>query len=389
MRVLQVHTRMRGNGGETSLVDAEASLLRTAGHTVDQFLYTNALSPARTALALATSAWNPAAYGALKRQITQSRPDVVHVHGTWYAMSPAVYWAARRSGTPIVLTMHNYRLLCINGMFMREESPCTDCVGGGLRQGVRHRCYRNSFAASGLASSVTQLHRWTKTYERTVDRFIALTEFARSEFVRGGLPEDRTVVRMNFTEDYGRRETSPRSSHEVLFVGRLSKEKGVSVLLEAWRKANVSNLALRVVGDGPERQRLERQAPPGVTFSGRVERSTVANLMRQARAVVVPSIWFEGQPMVMLESMSAATPLLASKLGGLTETTDFGKAAILAEPKDVDDWAAALTKLGDDQLLEHLGNQGRRLYEERHTPQRALASLVLLYEQARHASRTR
>jgi glycosyltransferase involved in cell wall biosynthesis len=387
MRVLQVHAGYRQTGGEDAVVRAEARLLVAAGHEVVPFQVENPREPVVTALALGKAPWNPAAARALRHVAEKVQADVAHVHNTWFALSPAVLPALSRAGVPVVMTLHNYRLLCANAQLYRDGGPCEDCVGRSAWPGVRHRCYRGSAALSASVAATIELHRRRGTWHRDVDLFLALNGFARSVLVRGGLPADRVAVKANFTPDPGPRPRPPARSRTLLYAGRLVDQKGVDVLLDAWARAGLRRFELVVVGDGPARHDLERRGVPGVRFTGSLDGSEVRALMLSARALVFPSRSYEGQPMVVLEALAAGLPVAASSLGGMPELVGPSGAGWLAVAGDPGSWAATLASLDDDVAVDRAGTAARALYERSFSELVAARALVDVYRRAR-ASRT-
>lgn len=376
VKVLQVHTRYRQAGGEDAVVAAEAALLRDAGHEVVTHLAENPTGAAEAAAALATSAWNPRRRRELADLADRHRPDVAHVHNTWYALSPSVLGALRAAGVPVVLTLHNYRTVCAAATLFRDGRPCTDCLTGSAWQAVPHRCYRGSAAQSAVAAGAIALHRTRRTWHRDVDVLLALTEFARARFIEGGLPAERIRVKANFVADDGLRAAPPSRSRTVLFVGRLAEEKGADVLLEAWGRAAPPGLELLVVGDGPQRAALERHAPPGVRLAGRLPPAEVRTLMRTSRALAFPSRWYEGLPLTILEAFSSGLPVLATDLGGQAEVVaPVGQEWLVPERA----WATALRRLTDDDAVDTASTRVRGRYEQTYTPEVALRALERVY----------
>jgi glycosyltransferase involved in cell wall biosynthesis len=312
------------------------------------------------------------------KQITaEFQPDVAHIHNTWWVLSPSV--VAALGSIPTVVTLHNYRLLCANSQLFRDGHPCEDCVGRGPWRGVQHRCYRRSFPASTLAAAAISIPRRLDVW-RNVDLFLALTDFAKGRFVAGGLPEERLVVKPNFVDDPGPRLNAPSASTTVLFVGRLSTEKGIGVLLEAWSRVRPDHLELLIVGDGPLADDVRALAPPGVRFLGHLGQDQIRELMLGARALIFPSIWYEGQPMVLLEALAAGLPLVVSGIGGIPDTVvDYGAALIVNRKSD---WAESLVRLADDVWVDGAGRHGRAVFEGRYTPDAALDRLLDAYERA-------
>jgi glycosyltransferase involved in cell wall biosynthesis len=382
VRVLQLHTRYREPGGEDAVVHAEAELLRRSGHEVVQYQVDNPPGAAGAAGSLALSPWNPLAARSVQRLAAQTRPDVAHVHNTWYALSPAVVWALRRAGVPIVMTLHNYRLVCANAQLFRDGAPCEDCVGASPWHGVQHRCYRDSVLASLPAAATIALHDRLRTWTRRVDLFLVLNEFARARFARGGLPPDRIQVKPNFVPDPGRRTAPAGSSGTVLYVGRLSPEKGVEVLVDAWRRLDEGPLELVVIGDGPLLERLQRRPGARLRFEGRLPAAEVRRRMLEARALVLPSVWYEGQPMAVLEALAAGLPVLGADIGGVPELLGPLGRDWLAAPGRVDSWTEALRALLDRDRVDAASARARELYERSFSAAPAVRALEDAYRRA-------
>jgi glycosyltransferase involved in cell wall biosynthesis len=379
LRILQIHTRYREAGGEDVVVDAEAAVLREAGHEIFPWRTRNPEGSLAAAGKLALSAWNPAAARALREIVDRVRPDVAHVHNTWYALSPAIIAALDDAGIPVVMTLHNYRLLCANGMLFRDNQPCEDCVGDHAWHGVRHRCYRGSVAPSIPAAATIALHRRLGTWQRRVRLFLAMTAFAKRRFVAGGLPPDRIRVKPHFVDDPGSRERPPSASRDVLYVGRLSVEKGVDVLVDAFSLLEGCDLRLVVIGNGPAQSALERRAGHNVHFTGWLPVGQVHEYMRRARALAFPSRLYETFGMSILEAMAAGLPVLASDLGGSPEILG-GRAGWLVAPGDATAWAAAIRRLADPALADLTGQAARRQWQDRFTPSTGLSMLEDAYQ---------
>jgi glycosyltransferase involved in cell wall biosynthesis len=387
VRVLQLHTHYREQGGEDAVVHAEADLLRHRGHEVVQHEVSNPRDALGAATALALAPWNPFEARSVRRLAEQTRPDVVHVHNTWYAMSPSVLWALRGIGVPVVVTLHNFRLLCANAQLFRDGAPCEDCIGSHPWHGVRHRCYRASAPQSAAPAATIALHRRLGTWEHCVDLFLVLNEFARDRFVRGGLPAGRIRIKRNFVPDPGPRSVPASSSRTVLYAGRLSPEKGVDVLVEGWRRiAAGTSLELVIVGDGPSRAALERRADPSIRFEGRLPPSAVRERMHAARALVIPSIWYEGQPIVALEALAAGLPVLASRTGGMPDLLDPLGREWLVAPGAAEAWSDALLELQEPERIEVGSRHARACYEDAFTEAAAAGALEDAYEWARSRS---
>jgi glycosyltransferase involved in cell wall biosynthesis len=384
LRVLQVHTRYRQPGGEDTVVESERSLLEDAGHVVEAVEFHNPEGPIEASRALLAAPWNS---GAAKRVVADARrfeAEVVHVHNTWFALSPAVFPALKEAGFPTVATMHNYRLACVNAMFYRDGRICIDCLGRSPWPGVRHACYRGSRAQSALVAATISTHRRRDTWARDVDVVIALTSFAGEILAQSGVPAERIMIKPNTMRDPGPRADPPSSSDMVLFVGRLAEEKGVEDLLEAWTMARPSGRRLAVVGDGPLRGTVERTAGAGVEVLGRLSHRETVELMATARVLVHPSRWFEGLPMVLVEAAAHGIAAIVPGHGALPDVVGAGGWTF--ESGSIDALASVLSGLSDD-AVDAAGGRARAIFEEKHSDEAGLVALETAYQTAQRGRR--
>jgi glycosyltransferase involved in cell wall biosynthesis len=380
MRVLQVHTRYRQSGGEDGVVATEAALLEAAGHQVHTWEATNPPGY-EAAISLAGAAWNPVAASNVRDAVRRFRPDVAHVHNTWFAASPSVMVTLHRLGVPVVMTLHNYRLVCPAATLYRDGAPCHDCLGSHPWHAVRHRCYRDSRPQSAVAAATIALHARRRTWHRDVDRFIALSEFGRQRFLEGGLPPDRIVVKPNSVDDPGQRDEPPSRSRQVVFVGRLTEEKGIRLLLDAWSRQPL-DLELVIVGAGPLESVVRRAVSENVTYLGQQPHDDVSTLLRGARALVFPSTWYEGHPLVAVEAAAAGLPVVLPDLGAMSELFAPDVGELLFPAGDTGALAQRLVGLLDDRYVDHFGRLTRRRYEDRFTHERARHNLEEIYHGA-------
>ena len=361
------------------MANQEADLLRAAGHEVLAHRVDNSPGIAGAAQ-LAVSTWNPAAGLRLRRVAEAFLPDVAHVHNTWFAYSPSVLRALRASRVPTVVTLHNYRLTCANGMLFRDGSPCELCVGSHPWHGTRYRCYRNSFLQSAASSTAIAVNRLSGTWSRDVELFVCLSEFAASLFRRAGLPAAKLRVVPNFATDPGTRSTLPSESDMALFVGRLSEEKGIEAMLRAWERSRPAGLRLQIVGDGPLRDLLAAQAGPDVSLLGHLSRDEVEQLMKTARVLLYPSRVYEGQPLVLLEALGSGLPVIAADVGAAAET--LGDSSLILGGGDASAWESAIATIKDGAWLDQASRHARARYEDLYSPTVALDRLESLYVEA-------
>ena len=385
LRILLVHNRYQQYGGEDTVVEAEAQLLRDAGHWVEGFLITNDnIHGLKAQLAAAArTTYNPGSRRALADRLRSDRPDIVHVHNLFPQITPSIFDACIEADVPVVMTLHNYRLGCANALLFRDGRPCEDCLHGTAYNAVLHGCYRGSRAGSAVVASMIAYHRLAGTWRNKVSRFIALTEFAKSRLITAGLPAERIRIKPNFVPDPAVGAPRPRGDH-ALFVGRLSVEKGVETLLSAWRDLD---MPLRILGDGPLRAELERNASGNVTVLGHRDRAAVFDEIASAAFLVVPSIWYEGFPMTVVEAMALGTPILASAIGGLQEIIDDGREGLHFRAGDPQDLQRAVCQMRSaPEALRAMSAGARTRYLDRLNPESNGRMLADIYAEVLAAS---
>lgn len=397
MKVLLIHNRYRTSApsGEDAAVQNEQRMLERRGVEVVRFDRCNDdiddSTPFAKAVMAANTIWSQRSRNELRELVHQVRPDVAHVHNTFSMLSPSVYGACQSEGIPVVQTLHNFRFFCPSALFLRDGKPCEDCVERSLLQSVRHRCYRNSLAATATLAGMLALHRAIGTYSHQINRYIALTAFARSKIIKGGIAEGKIVVKPNFVPD-SPAAGSGRGGYAV-FVGRLLEGKGVQTLIQAWQQLPTARL--KVVGDGALRPQLEAQARElglGVEFTGRLDRPSVLQAVADAQFLIIPSEWYEGFPMVIAESFACGTPVVASRIGSLQELVEEGATGTQFTPGDPSDLARAVRRLLDDaDGLRQMRVGARRYYETHLTEEQNFTQLMSVYTdviaESQHAKR--
>lgn len=386
MRVLVVHNRYQRRGGEDTVVDHEVALLRRHGHQVELWTDDNArVDTIPSARLAAGTIWSRTAHGELARRVAVGRIEVVHFHNTLPLISPSGYYGARSAGAAVVQTLHNYRLVCPAGTLLRAGRPCEECVGRSPWPAVLHRCYRDSTAASATVAAMLVVHRAARTWARAIDAYIALTEFVRDRVLAGGVPRDRVIVKPNFAEAAARRAVPERGSH-VLFVGRLSPEKGAATLIDAWRILGPAAPRLLVVGDGPDAATLSARAAglSGVELLGRQPRERVFELMADAAALIVPSLWYEAFPVVIVEAFAAGLPVVVSGVGSLATIVTDGVDGLHAPAGDAAALAAVIHRItADPEQRRRLGQGAHAAWNARFSPEQNHDKLVQVYAAAR------
>ena len=380
MKVAVVHNRYRSDApsGENLAVEAEIALLREAGIDTVSFVEDSDTIPSGLPGMVKAGpgpVYSRSAVRRFRRLLSSERPDVVHVHNVFPLISPWVIRTARAAGIPVVRTSHNYRLSCVNGLQFRDGRVCTDCDSSRLQlPGLIHGCYRGSRMQTAPMTVSQTAHR--STWHNLVSAHIALTPFMARRLARVGVSPERIHIRPSWVRDRGHSDIGAG----VLFVGRIDGPKGIPLLLSAWGEHQRRTLShLTIVGDGPLRPMVEERAAqdPSVRFMGAQPPDEVSRLMRACSFVVVPSIWFEGYPLVLAEAFSHGRGVLTVAGGACESVVSGTNAGWVARPRR-DSLGRVMSAIGPSQS-ETAGEAARRTYERDNSPEAALRSLTEIY----------
>ena len=379
MRVLVSHNVYQLPGGEDTVMQSEVELLRRHGHQIEVFLrHNDALEKASAARAAVQSMWSIPVAREFETQLRTFEPDVVHVHNTFPIMSPAIYWVADRLRIPVVQTLHNFRLLCPQAMFLRDGKVCEDCLGQVPWRGAMRGCYRDSKLQSTVLAAMITFHRAIGTWSSKITRYIALNEFCRQKFIAGGLPAEKISVKPNFVDFDAPTETN---RHGFLFVGRLTEEKGASVLASATKLLPSKSIEVRVAGVGPDAKKLLGIA--ALTPLGTLNLEQIHQEMLHATALILPSICNESFPRTLVEAYGSGLPVIASRIGALAELVTEGITGLLFDPGNAQELADKMewARLHPQEMAE-MGHFARERYEAQFTAEHNYQQLIAIYEQA-------
>lgn len=383
MKILVAHNAYQHRGGEDAVVEAEIALLRGYGHEVEIYhQHNDALNGMPRAAAAVNAVWSQDSAREVDALCDRFQPDVIHAHNTFPLISPSLYWVASRRGLPMVQTLHNFRLICPQAIFLRNGKICEDCVGKVPWRAVVHKCYRESAAQSAVVTGMLTMHRAIGTYRDRVTRYIALNTFARDKYVEGGLPANLFRIKPNFVESAIVPTWNDRRGG--MYVGRLSSEKGLEVLAEAVRLSEGSEVD--VIGSGPL-EALARDAF-GERYLGYRPLDEIMQRMGTARFLVLPSICYENSPRTIVEAFASGLPVIATRLGALADIVEDGVTGLLFNPGDGADLAAKMAwASGHPEEMARMGKAARAEYEAKYTPQRNYQLLMDIYEDAISAAR--
>ncbi|MBI1387559.1 MAG: glycosyltransferase [bacterium] len=393
MKILQLHCRyQKGLGGEDAVVDHERNLLESRGHEVRLLLGENASIEASHIWGKFTGCvegiWSRRSYRAALHAIEEFRPDVIHVHNTFVALSPSVMWAARRCGVPLVMTLHNYRLVCAATVLTRGGATCQLCIGRLPWPALLHQCRFKNSRLIGLAIVLNQLvHRALGTWRRTVDATIVLSEFARSIMIRSGLPAERVYVKPNFTEPHeALRAPESQRMNRFVFIGGLDRNKGVDLLIEAWILASPPGWSLILIGEGPEGEWLRdaTRERGDIEWRGRLDHDDALREASSSRFLVLPSRSYEGCPMTVLEAFSLGVPVIVPHHGPFPDLVDEGRNALPFTPNDAASLAETLKRAtrmnADERRL--MSEAALEAYQDRFAEEANYQQLMAIYQAA-------
>ncbi len=383
MRILFIHNRYQHSGGEDTVFEAEKALLSDKGHDVIEYVRNNleieSYSLYKKVLLFKTTVWSKKSYKEVRALCRSSKPDVAHFHNTLPLVTPSAYYACRDEGVPVVQTLHNYRLICPGALLMQNAQVCEKCIDGSYSYAIKNKCYRGSRTQTWAVARMLRYHQKIGTWKNIVNRYIALNEFSKYKYVAGGLPEHKISVKPNFTYDL-KKEGGDHGF--AIYLGRLSKEKGVDVLLKAMR--GIPDFPVKVIGEGPERNLLESRYSnlSNVKFSGKLGRDEVMKTIEKCSFIVLPSLWYENFPMTIVEAFSCGKPVIVSRIGALEGIVEDGKIGLHFEPGNSDDLTSKIQWMVDHpRERKRMGENARRAYEEKYTPERNYDTLIDVYMQ--------
>lgn len=380
MKVCIVHNAYGAFSGEEQFVEKQTQILQRNGHEVIPFrrsseeIWRMRLGRLR---AFCSGIYSLKSRATMRRLLLETRPDLVHIHNLYPLISPSVLGVCGRMGIPVVMTVHNYRLICPTGLFLVRGEVCTRCKGGREFWCALRNCTGGWAKSAGYAVRNFVARAW-KLYRRHVVRYTVLTDFQRRQLVQEGFPDDRIDVVPNMV-DFSETPASPVVGSYVGYVGRISPEKGIATLLEAARSC--ADIGFKAAGACHGAADLMGRRPRNFDFLGHLAGGQLASFYADSRIVVLCSVWHEGFPTTILEAMAAGRPVICSRIGGLPEIVDEGETGLLFQPGDAEDLARKIRYLWDHpDLCRQMGQAGREKVLREYSLQRYYDRLMAAYE---------
>jgi glycosyltransferase involved in cell wall biosynthesis len=382
LKILLIHCQYQLKGGEDTVVKQELDLLGQH-HTVE-LLYFQNQSGIKGLGQFLSSIWNLSAARMVVDKINDFKPNIVHVHNWHFGLGPLVFRTVSQLGIPIVHTVHNYRLLCPSAILFHQGKLFTNSLQESFPwKAVRNKVYRSSFILTFWLAFIVWFHKKKGTWKK-IDAYICLTPFAVELFQQSnfGVSKDLFTVKPNFTAISMDLQTLEREQH-FLFIGRLSEEKGLTILLNAFKDCP---FLLKIAGDGPLKELVLNAAKQfsNIIYLGSLTNEKVTEELQKTQGLIFPSVWYEGMPMTILEAFSTATPVIASNLGAMTSLISNGSNGFHFEPRNVNNLKESVAKfnaLSIDQKKE-MGAHALLKYQDSYSPELQMRYFEAIYNNA-------
>ena len=381
MKVLFIHTKYKERGGEDSVVESEMRLLQANGHKVELLSFDNSR---HSLVSLLLLPFNPFSYIRTIRKIQQFQPHVVHIHNLHFAASFSVIRAVCHKKIPVVKTLHNHRLLCPSGtLFHNNEIYLKSLYAAFPWDAIKQKVYRNSALLTFWLAFATWLHKRWGTF-RKINRYIVLNDKSRSLFLSSDLKlkKNQVIMKPNFITANTADAVATRGDH-YLYIGRLSCEKGIDVLLKAFAS---NGLALTIIGDGPLRDEviMAQQSNPLIKWLGFQGKEVIDAELQYCSALIVPSVCYEGMPLTIIEGFAAGTPVITSRLGAMQTIVTHNNDGLLFQPnsamslnRQLQRWQAF-----SEARKNEFSGHAVHTYQNKYTPKKNLSSILSVYREA-------
>jgi glycosyltransferase involved in cell wall biosynthesis len=377
MKILVVHCSYKYKGGEDTVVEEEIKLLSSEGHEVELLMFSNSGNDLLKVLQLP---FNVSSYLRTRRVIKIFKPDIVHIHNLHFAASPSVIYAIKNSNLPFVNTLHNYRLLCPSATLFHNDTLFLDSLKEGFPwSAVKKGVYKNSVLLTFWLAFSMKIHGWLGTW-KLCNKYIVLTDYAQKMLLESNLQlkKDQITIKPNFCDAAG--VTNSARSNHFLFIGRLTVEKGIRLLLHTF---SALPYELRIAGDGPLKSEVIAFSKKfsNIKFLGSLNKNEVVQQLQLCSTLVFPSIWFEGMPLIIIEAFSCGTPVIASELGAMGSMIIPGYNGLHYKPENDKDLTSQINKwisMGHEEKMA-IRKNALKTYEELYSPKTNAKQLLTIY----------
>jgi glycosyltransferase involved in cell wall biosynthesis len=383
MKILFIHNKYIYRGGEDTVFESEFHLLEQQGHEVQAVVFDNKniTSLKEKIVTGLMTFFNLTSANVLKQKILEFQPDLIHVHNFFPIASPSVFVVAYRAKIPVVMTLHNYRLICPAAVLYRNNAVCERCINKKFAlEGVLNGCYRHSTIQTFLLAAMSWIHTFSRTWQRKITRYIALSDFEKRKFLDSALnlKSEQIMVKPNFVEEYG---YEMEKKGYFIYIGRLSEEKGIGTILKAFEN---SNIELYILGTGPLEEKVKEStnAHHNILWFGFQHKEEVIKKLKGAKALIFGSVCYETFGMTIIEAFSTATPVICSDLGAPAELVRHGvnglhfQAGNSADLREKIDWI-------NNHPHEHqmICTNARNEYETKYTAEKNYEMMMTLYKE--------
>jgi glycosyltransferase involved in cell wall biosynthesis len=378
MKILQIHNKYIFKGGEDTVVENERLLLQSHNNEVMlcEFDNKNLENVSKIKLFFKTL-FNISSYRKVQQCIKDFKPDVIHIHNIYYEASLSALIAVKKSGVPSVMTLHNYRLACIQGLLYRDKKICEVCIDKNALYGIKHKCFKNSFYASFQLTLLNSLNMFFLKHCNIISKYICLSNFTKNKI--SFLIKDNSIVKPNFVEENIPNLKEPREN-TYLYVGRLDPQKGLDFLLNTFIE---NRKQLEIIGSGPLEYLVKDviKQNANIRYLGFRDKKFIIEKLKQSKALIVPSLTYEGQPMTILEAFSTGTPVIASNIQNLDELIIDKVNGLLFKPNDINSLNNTINffDMGNNKYLYQ---NALSIYQKRFSPKSNYIQLMNIYKEA-------
>jgi len=382
MKILTIHNKHLISGGEEQSHASEVNLLLNKGHIVHEFIVDNKniekMGKLRTGF---RAIWSMESHDHVELLVKNNNYDLVLIQNFFPLLSPSIFYPIKKYNIPNIFFVRNYRLSCLNGLFLRQNRVCEDCLGKAIPwPGVLHKCYQSSALGSLSVATMLITHRLLNTWNRKVDGFVTLTNFTKNKLIEAGFSETQIFVRPNFLERDP--DVGIEKRDGFLFVGRLSEEKGIDTLLNCWRTLWAQKLT--IMGNGPLFDQVKdvEKSSTNITVLGPCSQDQVFAYLKSSVALIMPSTFYETFGRTIIEAFATGTPVIAANHGAMAEIIQDGKTGLLFTAGDWSDLAIKVRWASEHHPeMAEMGNNSRAEFEAKYTADKAYDSLMDIYEQ--------